>query len=426
MTTRKITKAVKFSLLPITAAKRKRLELVSTNFTEIYNAAALRLPSLLHTSKFKSRTALNRLRIELHGITHVNSQIAQEAIEYARANYAAMESRKDELRAVIPLLTQSLEDHRLKYPDTRARTQSKMERKIRRKRRALRTRYPTLRRRIIRIHNQAWSFEEVNGRMYVVVPVEKVGNRYQKMWLPIKESEHYRYLITTTPKWGVGQLDLETGTFITTMTATIEVEQYTPETFVGADLGGANLATVAVTRGGKVQRVQMWSGREIDHVRAHFREYRRKMQEIGRLDLVKASKGREQRWMHYTNHVTSRRIVELVLKFKNPFVAFEELHKPTEGLRWNTYQLRQMVEYKLAAHGIRTITLYAPRKTRTNMLCSECGHIAPGNQNGAAFKCQKCGYTVHTGVNTAKNHAKRGAEVLVTAAKNKKKKEPEA
>lgn len=423
MPKRKITKAVKFSLLPITAAKRKRLDRVSENFTEIYNAAAVRLPSLMHTSKFKSRNALNRLRIELNPMTHVKSQIAQEAIEYARANYEAMESRKEELRAVIPGLTDALEDHRLTYPDTRKRTQSKMERGLRRKRRALRTRYPTLRRRIIRIHNQSWSFEESNGRWYVVVPVEKVGNRYQKMWLPIKESEHYRYLITTTPKWGVGQLDLDTNTFITTMTATIDVEQYTPATFVGADLGGTNLATVVVMNGGKVQRVGMWGGREIDHVRARFRDYRRRLQVAGRLDLVKESRGREQRWMHYTNHVTSRRIVELVLKFKNPFVAFEELRKPTEGLRWNTYQLRQMVEYKLAAHGIRHITLYAPRKTRTNTICSECGHIDPGNRNGAAFRCLKCGYVVHTGVNVAKNHAQRGAEVLVKAAANKKKKD---
>lgn len=426
MPKRKITRAVKFSLLPITAAKLKRLEQVSANFTEIYIAAAMRLPSLMHIGKFRSRKALNRLRIELNPITRVSSQIAQEAIEYARGNYMTMESRKDELRTAIPPLTQALEDHRLKYPDTRERTQMKMERKLRRKHRALRTKYPTLRRRIIRIHNQSWSFKESNGRMYVVVPVEKVGRRYQKMWLPIKESEHYRYLITNTPKWGVGQLDLESGTFITTMTATIEVEQYTPETFVGADLGRTNLATVVVVNGDKVQRVQMWSGREIDHVRAHFREYRHKMQSINRLDLVKASKGREQRWMMYTNHVTSRRIVELVLKLKNPFVAFEELSTPTEGLRWNTYQLRQMVEYKLAAHGIHNITLYAPRKLRTNTICSECGHTDPGNRNGTTFRCLECGYAVHTGVNTAKNLARRGAEALVKAAENKRKRDAEA
>jgi len=425
MPKRKITKAVKFSLLPITAAKHRRLVWMSENFTELYNAASIRLPSLMYTSKFKSRNALNRLRIELNPITRVAAQVSQEAIEYARANYTTMETRKDELRKVIGVQTPALAAYMLEHPN-RKRTMAKMERKLRRNRRALRTRYPTLRRRIIRIHNQSWSFKESKGRWYVVVPVEKVGSRYQKMWLPIKESEHYRYLLATTPKWGVGQIDIDSGVFITTMTATIEVEQYTPETFVGVDLGGTNLAIVAVMVGGKVQRVQMWSGREIDHVRAHFREYRRKMQAVNRLDLVKASKGREHRWMQYTNHVVSCRIVELVLKTKNPFVAFEELHKPTDGLRWNTYQLRQMVEYKLAAHGIRHITLFAMRKTRANTICSECGHADRGNRQGASFKCLECGYAVHTGVNVAKNHAARAGEVLVKAAKNKKKRaEPE-
>lgn len=419
MPKRKITKAVKFSLLPITAAKRKRLDLIADNFQEIYNAAAARLPSLQQTSKFKSRIALNRLRIELHGITHTSSQIAQEAIEYARANYEAMESRKDPLRTTISALEPILEAHKTEYPN-RKRTQAKMERKIRRSRRALRTKYPTLTRRIIRIHNQSWTFMESNGRIYVVVPVEKVGSRFQKIWLPIKNSEHYRYLIDTVQKWGVGQLDLERNIFITTMTSTIEVEDYEPETFVGIDLGGVNLATMVVVKGGKVQKVQMWGGREIDHIRARFRDYRRRLQKANRLDLVRANRGREERWMQHINHVTSYHIARIAAKYPHPFIAFEELHAPTDGLRWNSYQLRQMIEYKVAAYGARHITLYASRKIRTDAVCSKCGHIDRHNRDGVAFKCLKCGYNVHASVNTAKNLARRGAEVLEKAKKKAK------
>jgi len=421
MPKRKIVKSVKFHLLPITAAKRERLERISENFREIYNVAAARLPSLQDTSKFKSRNALNRLRIELHDITYVKSQIAQEAIEYARANYEAMATRKESIRATIKGLEQGLED--IGDNPKRKRTRMKLERKLRRNRRALRTRYPTLRRHIIRIHNQSWRFDVRTNRIYVVVPGERVGRRYKEIWLPLKESEHYRYLVNTTPKWGVGQLDLATDTFITSMTTTIDVADYTPDTFIGVDVSGENLATLVVVKGGKVLQVQMWSGHEIDHVRARFLDYRRRMQKADRLDLVKQSRGREQRWMHYTNHVTSRRIAEIAVKYKHPFVAFEELRIPADGLRWNSYQLRQMSEYKIAAHGIRSITLYASRKIRSDTICSECGHNEANNRNGATFKCLKCGYSVHTGVNTAKNLAKRSEEVLAKAAKKKKAKE---
>jgi transposase len=421
MPKRKTVKSIKFSLLPITAAKRERLEQVADNFQEIYNAAAVRLPSLQQTSKFKSRIALNRLRIELHDITQVSSQIAQEAIESARANYEAMESRKDALRTTIEALKPSLAAYKLEHPD-RKRTIAKMERRLRRSRRALRTKYPTLTRRIIRIHNQSWKFVESNGRIYVVVPVEKVGNRFQKIWLPVKDCEHYRYLINTVQKWGVGQLDLATNTFITSMTSTIEVEDYVPETFIGIDLGSVNLATMVVVNGGKVQKVQMWDGHEIDHIRARFRDYRGRVQKANRLDLVRANRGREERWMRHINHVTSYHIARIAAKYPHPFVAFEELHQPTDGLRWNSYQLRQMIEYKIAAHGARHITLYASRKVRTDSVCSKCGHIDRHNRDGAAFKCLKCGYTVHASVNTAKNLARRGADVLEKAKAKKKKK----
>lgn len=422
MPKRKITKAIKFSLLPITAAKRKRLELISENFREIYNTAAARLPSLQGTTKFGTRKALNRLRIELHPITHVKSQIAQEAIESARANYAAMESRKKDLRTTIQAFSDILEAHNEKYPDTRNRTRSKLERKIRRNRRALRTKYPTLSRHIIRIHNQSWQFQEENGRIYVVVPGERIGARYAKIWLPLKESAHYRDIINSTTKWGVGQLDLQTDTFITSITTTIDVEDYVPTTFVGVDLGGANLATIVVVQGDTVREVRLWGGREIDHIRNRFVNYRRRLQAANRLDLVRLNKGREQRWMQHTNHVTSYHIARIAAQYNCPFVAFEELHKTTDGLRWNSYQLRQMIAYKLAARNVRHITLFPSRKVPLDTVCSECGHADTHNRDGQTFRCLKCGYQVHAGVNTAKNIARRGREVLETAKKNRAKK----
>lgn len=403
------TKAVKFQLLPITKSKKARLHVIADNFSELYMAAAARLPSLEKTTQYGSRKALNRLRIELNPITRVKSQIAQEAIDYARANYETMQTQKEKARKSIELLENDIEhlDEKIEKPGKRERVRKKLERKIRRKRRGLRTPYPTLTRNIIRIHNQSWSFEQKNGRIYVVVPAEKVGSRYQRIWLPLNESEHYRDIIDNTMKWGAGQIDLDSGTFITSITVKREDVRYEPETYIGIDLGLNNIATLAVVQDDKVVMVKMWSGKEVEHVRRRFRAYRHKVSRFGRIDLLNVNKGREQRWMAYTNHVISKRIADIVSEYPKPLVVFEDLHRFVDRVPWNFYQIREMTEYKVVP--ARTLKVYP---AGTSIICNRCGHDDPDNRHGGQFHCTKCGYQVQADVNAAINIARRGEWVI--------------
>ena len=403
------TKAVKFHLLPITEAKKARLQAVADNFSELYMASASRLPSLEKTSQYGSRKALNRLRKELNPITRVAAQIAQEAIDYARANYETMQTQKRKARKSIERMEGeigSLGD-KIEKPGKRERVRKKLERKIRRKRRGLRTPYPTLTHNIIRIHNQSWSFEKKGDRYYVVIPVEKVGHRYQRIWLPLKTSEHYQYLIDNTKKWGAGQIDLDSGTFITSITVKREDVEYEPETFIGIDLGLNNIATLAVMQAGKVVEVRMWSGKEVEHIRRRFRAYRKKMSKIGRVDLIRVSKGREHRWMANINHVVSRQIAEIVHKYPKPLLVFEDMHKFMYRIPWNFFQIREMTTYKVTP--ARTLKVYP---AKTSMICNRCENDDPDNRHGAHFRCLKCGYRVHADVNAAINIAKKGEWVI--------------
>lgn len=411
------TKTAKFQLLPITGIKKSRLQIVADNFREIYTESASRLPSIENTSKHKSRKPLNRIRKELNTITIVPAQIAQEAIELARANYETMQTQKEKVRKSIGRLENNIEhlDEKIEKPTKRDRVKQKLERKIRHKRRGLRTPYPTLDSNIIRIHNQSWKFEQKNNRIYLVVPAEKVGFRYQKIWLPLKSSEHYQYMINNTEKWGAGQLDLDTCTFITSITTKEEDIRYEPETFIGIDLGLNNIATLAVVQDDKVLNIQMWSGKEVEHVRRRFREYRGEVSRCGRLDLLKANKGREQRWMMHTNHVISKRIADIVSSYEKPMVVFEDLHKFVNRVPWNFFQIRQMTEYK--AFPARILKVH-PAKTSTT--CNKCENDDPDNRHGVHFQCTKCGYQVHADVNAAINIAKKGAWVLQQADKKKK------
>jgi len=43
----------------------------------------------------------------------------------------------------------------------------------------------------------------------------------------------------------------------------------------------------------------------------------------------------------------------------------------------------------------------------TSQQCSECGYVDPENRNGKTFKFKRCGYTVDSDINAAKNIRKR-------------------
>lgn len=405
-----ITKAVKFSLRPITDAKRIRLLAMAENFCAIYAAAAEMLPSITNTSHYGSRKVLNRLRKDIAPMTTVAAQIAQEAIEYARANYETMQTQKEKVRKTITSLESSLEklDETIQNQGKRARVRKKLERKIRKARRGLRTPYPVLTKNIIRMHNQAWGFEKKNDTYYLSIPAEKVGARYKRIWLPLKPSQKYADMIDNTDKWGVGQLDIDTDTFITTITVPNDFVYYEPETYIGVDMGINNLAVIAVCDSNGVQKVKLWSGKETRHIRNRFVEYHRMLSKVNRVDLLKKNRGREHRWMQYTNHVLSRQIVDIAKQYHLPMIVMEDLHNFTT-IRWNFYQLRQMIEYKANYAGVRTIAIHP---TFTSQICNRCGCKDKNNRHGTDFACVECGYRVNADVNAAINIARRGEWVI--------------
>lgn len=350
------TKAITFSLLPFSASKRERLEKLADNFIQIYNEASIRLPSFQSVKKIRTRNACEQLRKDLKGKTELHSQIAQEAIEYARANYQTILSSGDRTK-------------------------------------------PILQAKIIRIHNQIWNFQKHNNRNYVVIPAEKNGSRFRLLWLPIKNSGYYEEILKTNKKFGVGQINLKNNTFTTSIRVPKEKLSYKPDNFIGIDLGLNNLATLAVSDGKKIKFVKFWDGKQNRHIRNRFNKYRAEVQKIKRLDLVKRNKGFESRWMQYVNHNISKEIINIALKFEKPIIMMENLHKFT-NLKWNFFQLRNMIIYKADLNGIKT-KLINPKNT--SITCNKCGHIEKKNRNGLNFKCLKCGYHVNADLNAAIN-----------------------
>lgn len=388
------TIAITFSFLPLTQNKKLILNKMADEFGLLYNIAAKRLKSFNNIKQFSARRPLGELRKEL--TTTLHSKIAEEAVEYARSNYQTTITNrnkyKNKLESKIKRLQKQKES--AKKPSKISNIQSKIDKWTRRLNDE--PSLPELNAKIIRIHNKVWKFEIKKDTVYVVIPVEKIGKNtspYKKIWLPIKSSIYIDEILKNNIKFGVGQINLKNNTFTTTIKVPTEKRpDYEPETSVGIDRGINNIAVmVALDKDNKFVTSKFFNGDEARHLRNRFNNYRKEVSSVGRLDLLKKSKDRESNWMEYTNHNVSRKIVDMVSELKNPIIRLEELNNFNPKLKWNYYQLQQMIEYKAKIKGIK-VEYVNPKYT--SQTCPKCDNIDSKNRKKGTveFKCVNCEY----------------------------------
>ena len=183
----------------------------------------------------------------------------------------------------------------------------------------------------------------------------------------------------------------------TTIDVKDEAMNESPKGFLGVDLGIVNIATLSDGTN--------FSGKHLNHVRNRNLRLRRKLQKKGtrsaRRLLAKRS-GREARFVKYTNHCISKKIVTEA-KRTGYGVALEDL----EGIRnrvrlrkpqrvalnsWGFCQLGSFVQYKAIRAGV--LVVYVD-PAYTSQQCSGCGHIDKKNRpNQATFLCTSCGLSL--------------------------------
>ncbi|RCG32781.1 transposase [Sphaerisporangium album] len=168
-----------------------------------------------------------------------------------------------------------------------------------------------------------------------------------------------------------------------------------PDTWLGVDLGIANLATDSTG--------QEHTGKAVRAVRYSNRLLRARLQAKGTKSakrLLKARRRRESRFTRDVNHVISKHLVGKAEDTRSG-IALEDL----EGIRdrvtvrkaqradlhsWSFHQLRTFVTYKAAIAGI-PVRLVDPRNT--SRTCPECGHIDKRNRpTRDDFRCTSCGF----------------------------------
>lgn len=390
------TLAVTFSFLPLTKSKRLILKKMADEFSLLYNITAKRLKSFNNIKQISARKPLGELRKELINTTSLYSKISEEALEYARSGYQTTVTNRNKYESGLETKIRRLQKQKksAKRPSKIVNIQKKIDKWNRRLNKDLSL--SELNAKIIRIHNKAWKFSVKNDTKYIIIPFEKVGKNsspYKKLWLPIKPGVYVDEILNFHKKFGVGQINLKNNTFTTTIKVPIEPRpDYKPETFIGIDRGINNIAVmVALDKDNKFITSKFFNGDEARHTRNRFNNYRKEVSTVSRLDLLKKSKDRESNWMEYTNHNVSRKIIGIVSELKNPIIKLEDLNNFALKLRWNYYQLQQMIEYKAKMKGIK-VEYTNPRYT--SQTCPKCGTIDAKNRKKGTveFKCINCGY----------------------------------
>lgn len=214
---------------------------------------------------------------------------------------------------------------------------------------------------------------------------------------------------------GESDLVLRNGTWY--LYATCEVPEpapYTPQGFVGVDLG---IVEIAVTSDGDVH-----TGAEVNAVRHRRRRQRRRLQLKGTRSATRVLRRlarRERRFAADVNHRIAKCIVTEAQRTCRG-IALEDLGGIRGRVRlrrpqrvalhsWSFAQLGAFLAYKACRAGVPLVFVDPAHSSRE---CAECGHTSKKNRpSRASFVCTSCGFAEHADINAARIVASRGAAV---------------
>jgi len=187
-----------------------------------------------------------------------------------------------------------------------------------------------------------------------------------------------------------------------------QVKRY--KRFIGVDMGIVNIATVST---GKT-----YSGAEVDAVREHYGDLRKRLQKRGsksaKRHLQKLS-GKERNFKKNTNHTISKQIVQEASRQRKG-IAIEDLSGFRKTVskeqndrfgKWAFGELATFIQYKAKIAGI---PVFAVDPRNTSRTCSRCGHCEKKNRKSQSeFKCLRCNFRCNADLNAAMNIAARAA-----------------
>ena len=226
---------------------------------------------------------------------------------------------------------------------------------------------------------------------------------------PLQPRENQLKWFSKDFKQGTCEIFNRKGHWILALTITVNTPEPKGSSIIGADLGVVNMAVLSTGK--------FFSGKWVQFKRNHFARKRSEYQSRKLRWKVKASKGKESRWMSDVNHKLSRQIVDIA-KLNNSAIAIENLIGIRERIKasrkvnrmlhsWPFAELINFVKYKANLEGVPVIEVDPRSSSRT---CSRCGHIEKSNRkNQATLLCRACGYNPNADINASFNIALRAS-----------------
>ncbi|WP_245808352.1 RNA-guided endonuclease InsQ/TnpB family protein [Deinococcus hopiensis] len=187
---------------------------------------------------------------------------------------------------------------------------------------------------------------------------------------------------------------------------------------IGVDVGQRYHAVATDTR----SNAAFFSGKAARQKKDHFARLRKKLQRQGIRSATRrliALSGRERRFIAAHNHKLAN---DILARFPQALIGLEDLRKiceRTEGRRnkdaskksrknkrrrsqWSFAELQAFIDDK-APLAIKVDANY------TSQACTSCGHTSKANRPNAGlmFRCESCGYEVHSDLLGGRNIALR-------------------
>jgi len=180
---------------------------------------------------------------------------------------------------------------------------------------------------------------------------------------------------------------------------------------VGVDLGISHIAVSSDN--------QFFSGKRVKETNSRYFRLRRELQAQGTRSAhrkLRKLRRREARFRSDVNHCVSKRLVESLEPGST--IVLEELTGIRDRAKgkgkkqrrqmagWSFYDLRQKIEYKAQARGVRVLSI---DPAYTSQTCPMCGHVSRSNRKSQSwFCCRQCGYQSNADRGAAINLANKG------------------
>lgn len=260
---------------------------------------------------------------------------------------------------------------------------------------------PILKKPVIIYNNKNYKYYENAIRIPFMI-----NGKSKQMMIKANITEYEHQKLESSNKIGAMRITKKNGKYIAQIAIENEVEQKFSTKVMGVDLG-IKVPSVCVTDENEVKFVG--NGRYNKYVRRYHNQRRKKLGEAKKINAIRKSKNKEQRWVQDQDHKISRNIVTFAVENNVGIIRLEKLtniRSRTSKSRknnfslsnWSFYRLSSYIEYKAGLLGIQ-VEYVDPKYT--SQKCPRCERN--NRAKDRKYKCRYCNYIAHRDIIGAKN-----------------------